>query len=506
MVDFVKRILFIFIVYFMCSVVYAEQFKIGDYISGEYVKMVGKNTSKYLTIQFIRDSNNSFVYCIEPFLLVDENETNYITYESDLSGYKDLTEEQKRKVSLIAYYGYGYKDRMTKKWYAVTQLLIWRVVDPDSEFYFTDTSNGEKISKYGGEMNDILSDVYDHDLKPSFIKDYEINYGEDLVINKFNIDYDIVTDKSYTMNGNNLVFSQIEDDSSFVFERKKDRTRNVTIYDGPNSQDLLRAGNVIDNKYTINVKVNSGDITLDIRKDDSTIYNNSNFSNTCYEISRGEDIIDNVCTSDDNLIYKTNKLGYGEYSIKQVSPGVGYEVDNNVHNVIVDGSEQLILENKLIKNKIELTKYYCINEDCLYEENAIFNIYNNDLLVGSITTNSEGYGYIEVGIGEYTIIQEYGLDNYTFVDEYSESIVDSTSSHYKDLYNYYIEEDTGFFDTVVPEEVVDDNINNDIEDSNQEIIMPPQTGSKLAELLKIVYNVIMVVICSCNLRRFCYNN
>jgi hypothetical protein len=125
---------------------------------------------------------------------------------------------------------------MTKKWYAVTQLLIWRVVDPDSEFYFTDTSNGEKISKYGGEMNDILSDVYDHDLKPSFIKDYEINYGEDLVINKFNIDYDIVTDKSYTMNGNNLVFSQIEDDSSFVFERKKDRTRNVTIYDGLDSE------------------------------------------------------------------------------------------------------------------------------------------------------------------------------------------------------------------------------------------------------------------------------
>ena len=231
--------------------------------------------------------------------------------------------------------------------------------------------------------------------------------------------------------------------------------------------------------------MNSGDITLDIRKDDSTIYNNSNFSNTCYELSRGEDIIDNVCTSEDNLIYKTNKLGYGEYSIKQVSTGVGYEVDNNVYNVIVDGSEQLILENKLIKNKIELTKYYCINEDCLYEENAIFNIYNNDLLVGSITTNSEGYGYIEVGIGEYTIIQEYGLDNYTFVDEYSESIVDSTSSHYKDLYNYYIEEDTGFFDTVVPEEVVDDNINNDIEDSNQEIIMPPQTGSKLAELLKM---------------------
>ena len=68
-----KRIFFIFIMFLSINVVKAEQFKIGEYIDGEYVKMVSSDTSKYLTIQIIRDSNSNFVYCIEPFVLVDEN-------------------------------------------------------------------------------------------------------------------------------------------------------------------------------------------------------------------------------------------------------------------------------------------------------------------------------------------------------------------------------------------------------------------------------------------------
>ena len=90
MVNFLKKILFILMLFCIGFVVKAEQFKAGEYISGEYVKMVGKNTSKYLTIQMITDSNNRFVYCIEPFVLVDESYKDYITYESDLSGYKYL--------------------------------------------------------------------------------------------------------------------------------------------------------------------------------------------------------------------------------------------------------------------------------------------------------------------------------------------------------------------------------------------------------------------------------
>lgn len=504
MVDFIRKILFVFIVFVMCSVVKAEQFKAGEYISGEYIKMVGNNTSKYLTIQIIRDSNNKFVYCIEPFVLVDESYKDYVTYQSDLSGYKDLTEEQKRKISLLAYYGYGYGDRMTDKWYAITQMLIWKTVDPDSEFYFTDKLNGEKIDKYDGSISQLLSDVTSHDKVPTFIKDYTVGYKDDLVITDYNYKYAIDSsyDYDYISSNSTLKVKEVVEDGYFKFQRDNSNYLwDVVIYDSKNSQDIIRPGRVINKLYTINVSVNSGEIILDIRKEDSEIHSNSDFTNTCYEISKGDLLIESVCTGSDNLVYKTERLPYGDYSIKQISVGKGYEVDTDVYNVTIDGSGDttLILDNKLIKNRIELVKYYCINDNCLYEENALFNIYDKDILVGSITTDSNGYGYLDVGIGEYTIIQEYGLDNYTFVEEYVEVISDSSSRHYKELYNYYIEENVGGFGTLIP----DDTSNN----SNDNVmLLPPQTGTKLADLLKMVYNVFMVVICSCKIKRICYNN
>ena len=148
-----KKVIFFICLFFISSVVYAEKFTIGDYIEGEYVRMVGKEKTKNLNIQMIVDSNDKFVYCLEPFILVDEEKEDYEVFEKDLSGYKNLTSEQIRRVSLLAYYGYGYGNRTNQKWYAVTQMLIWKTVNPDSEFYFTDTKGGNKISKHTDLMN-----------------------------------------------------------------------------------------------------------------------------------------------------------------------------------------------------------------------------------------------------------------------------------------------------------------------------------------------------------------
>ena len=140
--------MFFICLFFISGSVFAEKFTIGDYIEGEYVRMVGKEKTKNLNVQKIVDSNGKFVYCLEPFILVDEKKEDYEVFKRDLSNYKYLTPEQVRKVSLLAFYGYGYKNRTNPYWYAVTQLLIWRTVAPDSEFYFTDTKGGEKIIKH----------------------------------------------------------------------------------------------------------------------------------------------------------------------------------------------------------------------------------------------------------------------------------------------------------------------------------------------------------------------
>ena len=94
-----------------------------------------------------------------------------------------------------------------------------------------------------------------------------------------------------------------------------------------------------------------------------------------------------------------------------------------------------------------MNKYYCIKEECFNESDAVFNVYDKDNeLVGSITTDDNGYGFIEVGYGSYVVEQVDGLDNYTFVDIYQVDLLNSDDIYHKDLYNYYIEDEVDIFE------------------------------------------------------------
>ena len=534
-----NKVIFFICLFFISSVVYAEKFTIGDYIEGEYVRMVGKEKTKNLNIQMIVDSNDKFVYCLEPFILVDEEKEDYEVFEKDLSGYKNLTSEQIRRVSLLAYYGYGYGNRTNKKWYAVTQMLIWKTVNPDSEFYFTDTKGGNKISKHTDLMNQLAGDVSMHDVDPGFVKPQVVNYQDDLYIKGYSDAYRVITDDyeyKYEPSYSRLTVNNVTESGIIKFAKSNRFYLNyVTIFSSDDSQDLIRPGMVENKIYEVPVTVTKGKIGLDIRKDTSDIYSvESDFSNTCYEISNGDVVIDTVCSENKSLIYFTSDLPYGEYIIKQISVGIGYKKDENMYTVNINSEEVslLLLSNNLIKNKIELNKLYCYNDDCFNEENALFNVFDvNGKLVGNITTDKDGYGYLEVGYGNYSIVQDKGLDNYTFVDVYEENISDEDSIHYKKLYNYLIEEVVSEFEKpeedveieekeelkneleenvegevvedVEIEEVIEEEI---IEETKQEEILPPKTGTYLAEIIKIMYNVIVIIICYCKFKDICYNN
>lgn len=580
-----KKILFFISLFLFVSVVKAEKFTIGEYVSGEYVRMVSPEKTKNLNIQIIRNSNSDFVYCIEPFVLVDETKEDYVIYKKDFSGYKDLTSDQLRKISLIAFYGWGYKDRMPERWYAITQMLIWKTANPEDEFYFTDTKGGNVIEKYTWEMKEILNDVIRHDSDPEFIKDFVVNYKDTLFIDGYTNDFNVVSsDYEYVYESSKyrLRIDDVKKNGKISFERNQYVYFNdVTLYSSNDSQDLIKPGIVMNKIYDVNVDVTKGGLMLDIRSDTSGIYSSeSDFTNTCYEIRNSNELIETVCSGNRGLIYSSKALPYGEYTIKQISTGKGYEVDDKVYNITIDGEDynSLILRNNIIRNKIELTKFYCYKEECMKEENAVFNVYDiNDRLVDSITTNEDGYGSLEVGYGKYIIVQDQGLDNYTFVDVYEEEVTNAEERLYKELYNYFIEEDTSGFDNVLdkdedielsetenkeedtifpptteeeelPEVVLPVLPDVEIEDSEvsllpdeidkkeeveektedldlnekitqefemseveeeiveEEIMVPPITGTKLAGIIKILYNIIMIVVCCCIIKKFCYNN
>lgn len=443
----------------------AETFYEGDYIVGEYINKVIDGKTYYMTMQYIEDRNNNIVYCLEPFTKFVDGKS-YTQYDGELTGYKDLTSEQKRKISLIIYYGYGYGNRTSSKWYVITQFLVWKVVDGNANIYFTDTLNGKKITKYSTESNEILADVKNHDAVPVFVKEYSIDYDRSFSISGISDKYEIVSsDYEYEAGDDIYILKNIRNNGVLNIRRISNYYKNkVMIFDSNNSQDVIRPGNVVNPVLSLVFKVKKGDITLDIRDDDSVYTVESDFTNTCYEISKGGIIIDNVCTGDKSLVYKTDYLSYGEYKIKQTSVGMGYLPDVNVYNVKIDSDSvnpTIILYNKLLKNNIEIIKYFCKEEECNYEKDALFEIYDkNKKLVNVLTTNKNGYSDITLGYGAYLIKQVKGLNDYTLAAEYNEKIVDESSDHLRKLYNYYIVEE------VIPEEK--EEMNEAVEEKEEE--------------------------------------
>lgn len=420
----------------------AISFTEGDFINGEYITKVNGSKKEYLTLQFINDEKGNFIYCLEPFALFKEGKV-YKEYE-DLTIYSSLSEEQKREISLIAYYGYGYKNRTDSKWYAITQYMIWEAIDNENNIYFTDTLNGKKIDKYVNEMNEINSDIQEHDRKKEFIRDYVVDYGANLVFEDLDATYEVKGFHNVTYSDNSISLNRIFSDTKILLTKVSDYYNDVVrIYTSEESQDLIRPGNVINQTYEINIDAKSGLINMKINDDYSVYSVENDFANTCYQLLEGENILDTVCTTSDlPLDYTPSELPYGSYTIKQSRVGVGYIPNTTVYSFTIDENNEhpvISINNYLIRNDIEITKYACENNKCAFEENAVFEIRDkNGDLVDTITTDATGYAKKTVGYGAYQVIQVKGLDGYTLTDSFKEVIRNQTTKHKSDLFDYYI--------------------------------------------------------------------
>lgn len=454
MKKYILLIIFLFSLFIFRSV-NAETFVEGKFINGEYINKVIDGKTYYMTMQFINDSKGNVVYCLEPFVKFLEGKS-YKEFIGNFDGYNNLTKEQKRKIELITYYGYGYGDRTTNKWYVVTQYLIWQTVDENADIYFTDTLNGNKIKKYSEEINDILINVYNHDNVPYYVSDYTVSYGAGMTLGMGD-DYEVVSStlKYEVYRGLNLI--DLRESGNINIRKISNIYKNkIVIYDSSDSQDLIRPGNIENNILTINVNVEKGDITLDIKNDNSVYTIESDFTNTCYIIKNHIGIRDKVCTSNDNFVYKSVELPYGKYEIEQISSGLGYKKDSKIYYVTIDEKNnhpKVILYNQLIKNDVEIIKNACKNDICVNEENAKFEVINkNGEKVDELVTNKDGYTSITLGYGSYLLKQIYGYEGYSLVTDENFKIMDEETKHIYNLYNYFIE----------PEKVEDDKKEEDV--------------------------------------------
>lgn len=403
----------------------------ANFYEAEYIKGIWMNrtlndgTIHYQTARFYRRAETGdFAYCIEPFSTFKENEH----YEETINPY-NLTPEQIERISLIAHFGYGYTNHYEEKWYAITQFMIWQAANPNADFYFTNGLNGNRVTRYQQEIEEINNTIKNYQTIPSLAnKTYNITEGQKIKITDNNYvinEYQVENQKDITIGNNSLIINNLKEGEYPITLTRQQIIYNkpIIFYQAENSQNLMETGDLPNKKINLNIKVKKTSlkiIKIDSDTKTTTSSGNAKLEGAIYQL------YDSSMKKIDTLEINKEKqsiiknLTYGKYYLQEINAGVGYQLDKKVYSFELTPENtniELKLENKVIKGKIIIHKLYGNNDTFQNEENINFNIYDhNNNLVETIITNKDGLAEIELPYGTYTIIQQTSTEGYQKVE------------------------------------------------------------------------------------------
>lgn len=418
----------IFLLVFSIGKVNAENFYEDNYVTGVFATYQKNDFIKAQQMRFIRRyGDNIAAYCLTPEETIYEEE-KYTARFSNQSTYLNISKEKYKRISEIAYFGYNYKDHTDIKWYAITQVMLWKEMEPNSDVFYTDKIKGNKIERFTLEEQEIENLIKNYNLLPNINnldltvnKKYEINDSNN-ILNEYEIEKNNLLD--IKISNNKLIINPKEKGTFKIKLIRKDGTHSHTTipYTASKGQDLLVRGS-IDRPYKeISINVTGGD--LKIKKIDSE---------TLSTESRGEASIVGAnykLYDDDNNLVDTlvinnegvatiNDLEYGNYTLKETKAPTGYNLDSNIYKLNINSNnESLELKEEIIKGKLIINKYL-ENENILPESNISFKIFDsNNNLVDEITTNKLGQATIELIYGKYKIVQQNTTLGYKKVEDF----------------------------------------------------------------------------------------
>ena len=345
----------------------ALSFKGGDVIKNVFVLKVKENGEKeYKKGQFIIDSEGDYVYCLEPFVKVNNN-SSYNKYTNNFAKYLGLSDELWEKINLISYYGYQYKDdthnHMDPKWYYITQMLIWQNVSPKARFYFTDTFKGNVNSTlFVNEIKEIYNLVNNHYKIPEFdVPDTYI--GDTLsIIDRNGVLKKFEGSKNVKINGNILTIKI--SDLSNKFTLKKGTNNKAFIFVSSDSQNVLKGK--MDVPVIANYDIKGLELkgNIKIKKYGEVIDGDKmSLEGVIFALfDENKNYIKEATTDKDGKAI-FNKLSKGKYFIKEVCNDKKFVLDDNYYeaNLKVNENNRIIdifleLENKLKRGKLKIKK------------------------------------------------------------------------------------------------------------------------------------------------------
>lgn len=409
----------------------------SQWISGDYILKVKGSTRKYQQMTVItRNSDGSFVYCIEPGTPVSDGAV-YPGQDFDQSYVGQMTQEQWRRITLLAYYGYGYGNHTDIHWYTVTQYLIWQTVPHGYDIYFTDTLNGNRITKYTNEINELNRLVEEHNIRPNLSNDtIDMVIGDTVeltdsnnVLNKFEV---IDTDNvSASISGNTLSITanDVGDGSVTISKRDKNYSHPAIIYYHPTSQDLMMRGayDPIDVNLKIeivggkvSVKKVDADTGLGIAQGDATL------DGAVYGIYDLEgNRVGEVISKGGEYVTSDYLPSLGTFYLKEEKSSTGYELNETKYFFNITREDlypEVDVTEKVIERDLKIFKVYASDETGFLtgEPNVTFDIYlkSSGEKVKSITTDANGYATATLPYGTYTVRQATTTEDHEMVEDF----------------------------------------------------------------------------------------
>ena len=409
----------------------------SQWIKGDYILKVKGSTRKYQQMTVItRNSDGQFVYCIEPGTPVAQGAI-YPGQDFDQSYVANMTTEQWRRISLLAYYGYGYGDHTDIKWYTVTQFLIWQTVPHGYDIYFTDTLNGNRITKYTDEMNELNRLVEEHYKAPSFTSsNIEMNIGDDLELNDtngvlHNFEVASETGVNATIENNTLKITatKVGDGSVTITKRDKNYSHPAIVYFHPSGQDLMMRGSYDPVDVNIKITVVGGkvsvkkidmDTQLGIAQGDATL------DGAIYGIYNMEgERVGEVVSKGGEYVMSDYLPSLGTFYLQEEKASVGYELNETKYYFEITKDNlypEVDVSEKVIERDLKIFKVYASDETGFLtgEPNVTFDIYlkSSGEKVTSITTDESGYATATLPYGTYTIKQVTSTQDHEFVEDF----------------------------------------------------------------------------------------
>lgn len=314
-----KRVVFIVVLLFCLNSVKAAEI---TYVKKEATPVFSTKTmsnGKRIRAQlFYLYVNNEIAYCIEPGVALHD-----IVYESTNDFHAlGISDEIRKELELIAYYGYAYEGHQNQYYYMATQQLIWEKMGARDVVW--DAGNGDllNIDTYKTE---ILSLVGNHDLLPSFAnKKVTVKVGEEYTLIDDNKVFHKFEGESLDTQNNSLVLkSDKEESKTYTFYQK--RKGNISLAYFANASQKVATFHLSDNQmrsfsFTVEFLKEKGNILL-TKKDGSTGFPLKGAVFGLYD--ENYVLIEKQTSNQDGLIV-WKEIPYGIYFIREEESPKGY--------------------------------------------------------------------------------------------------------------------------------------------------------------------------------------